>query len=306
MSGLAWGLYATVVFLALVAFRDQTRAALQKFKDMMGTWGKVVVWVAIATWVFQDAPTPGFILIATLMGAVLLGLPLFILIGAVVLVCFVFLSDGHAGHNELTLIIRKISELASKEVLLAIPFFIVSGELMTQGSLAQRLIDVARALFGWVPGGLAVAAVFGCVFFAAISGSSPVTVIAIGSIMVPALIKAGYPEKFSIGLLTSAGSLGILIPPSIPMIIYAIVVSSATPVDPTDLFLAGIGPGLFIGGMLAAYSIYTGYRLRIPTDDFSLPAIIRELKRGFWSLLLPVLFSVAFIPVFLPPRRRPR
>ncbi len=289
MTGLAWVLYAVVVFLALVAFRDQTRNLLLKVKSMMGTWGKVVLWIAIATWVFQDAPTPGFILVATLMGAVLLGLPLFILIGAVVLVCFVFLSEGLSGHQELTLIIRKISELASKEVLLAIPFFIVSGELMTQGSLAQRLIDVAKALFGWVPGGLAVAAVFGCVFFAAISGSSPVTVIAIGSIMVPALIKAGYPEKFSIGLLTSAGSLGILIPPSIPMIVYAIMVSASTPVDPTDLFLAGVGPGLFIGGMLAAYSIYTGYRLRIPTDDFSASAIFREFKRGFWSLLLPVI-----------------
>ena len=117
---------------------------LTKFQSMMGSWGKVLLWIGIATWVFQDAPTPGFILVATLMGAVLLGLPLFILIGAVVLVCFVFLSDGMSGHQELTLIIRKISELASKEVLLAIPFFIVSGELMTQGSLAQRLIDVAK------------------------------------------------------------------------------------------------------------------------------------------------------------------
>src|SRR5690606_33401163 len=133
--------------------------------------------------------------------------------------------------------------------LLAIPFFVVAGELMTQGSLARRLIEFMKAAFGWIPGGLPVSAVAGCVFFAAISGSSPVTVVPIGSIMVPALVKAKYPEGFTKGLLTSAGSLGILFPPSIPMIVYSIMVSSATPVDPAVLFIAGVMPGLFIGSM---------------------------------------------------------
>src|SRR5919108_745 len=102
------------------------------------------------------------------------------------------------------------------------------------------------ALFAVV---VALAAV-GCVFFAAISGSSPVTVIAIGSIMVPALARAGYPFAFAMGLLTTAGSLGILIPPSIPMIVYSIMVGTTTPMDPKDLFLGGVVPGLMIGFML--------------------------------------------------------
>ncbi|MFN7133844.1 MAG: TRAP transporter large permease subunit, partial [Myxococcales bacterium] len=179
--------------------------------------------------------------------------------------------------------------------------FVVAGELMTQGSLARRLIDVARAAFGFIPGGLAVAAVSGCVFFAAISGSSPVTVVAIGSIMVPALVKAKYPENFSIGLLTSAGSLGILIPPSIPMIVYSIMVGSTTPVDPTDLFIAGVVPGLFIGGMLAGYSMLVGKRLSIPTQPFSMKNLLEQSRRGFWSLLLPVIilggiYSGTFTP----------
>jgi C4-dicarboxylate transporter DctM subunit len=180
-------------------------------------------------------------------------------------------------------------ELAGKEVLLAIPFFVVAGEIMTQGSLARRLVEVMKATFSWMPGGLAVSAVAGCVFFAAISGSSPVTVVAIGSIMVPALIKAKYPDDFSIGLLTTAGSLGILIPPSIPMIVYSIMVSSTTPVDPTDLFLAGVVPGLFIGALLAGYSIFVGIKERIPREPFSFARWRRDVGRGLWSLLLPVI-----------------
>jgi C4-dicarboxylate transporter DctM subunit len=160
---------------------------------------------------------------------------------------------------------------------------------MTQGSLARRLIDFMKALAGWIPGGLAVAAVAACVFFAAISGSSPVTVVAIGSIMVPALVKAKYPEDFAIGLLTSAGSLGILIPPSIPMIVYSIMVSSAAPVDPTDLFIAGVGPGLFIGLMLAGYSVVQGYRFRVAREPFSGAQLWRATRQGFWSLLLPLI-----------------
>jgi len=140
-----------------------------------------------------------------------------------------------------------------------------------------------------LPGGLAVAGVAGCIFFAAISGSSPVTVIAIGSIMVPALIKMNYPERFSLGLFTTAGSLGILIPPSIPMIVYAIMVGATTPMDPIDLFLAGVVPGAFIGGMLALYSVFIGIRYKLATDPFDLPRILRECRRGFWSLMLPVI-----------------
>ena len=118
---------------------------------------------------------------------------------------------------------------------------------MTHGSIAKRLIAFAQALVGPLPGGLGVSAVFACAVFAAISGSSPATVIAIGSIMFPMLVKKGYSENFSLGLLSTSGSLGIIIPPSVPMIIYAVMVSNPSgPVgilSPTELFLGGVAPG---------------------------------------------------------------
>ncbi|SHO44125.1 TRAP transporter large permease [Desulfopila aestuarii] len=136
-------------------------------------------------------------------------------------------------------------------ILLAIPFFILAGNIMAQGSISRKLVNVMQLVVGRVPGGMAISSVLACVFFAAISGSSPATVIAIGSIMIPALIKHGHDEDFSIGLLTSAGSMGILIPPSIPMVLYALVMN----VSVGKMFMAGFMPGLLIGGLLIVYSV---------------------------------------------------
>jgi C4-dicarboxylate transporter DctM subunit len=248
----------------------------------------LVVWVALLVGIFALTSKTTFLVFGAIAAALLLGQPLFVLMGALGTLLLATVS-GLGTLSDLTVVVRKLLELASKEVLLAIPFFVVAGELMTQGSLARRLVDVMKATFSWMPGGLAVSAVAGCVFFAAISGSSPVTVVAIGSIMVPALLKAKYPDGFSIGLLTTAGSLGILIPPSIPMIVYSIMVSSTTPVDPTDLFLAGIVPGLFIGALLAGYSIVIGAKHKIPREPFSFATWKAEMARGFWSLMLPLI-----------------
>lgn len=250
------------------------------------------IWLVIVLGLFIVTESTTFIFLSVVLICLLLGMPLFLILGTVSMIGLVMIADGNdwpSIYRELSTVVDKILELASKEVLLAIPFFVVAGEVMTQGSLARRLIEVAKALFGWMPGGLAVAGVAGCIFFAAISGSSPVTVIAIGSIMVPALVKLNYPGRFSIGLFTTAGSLGILIPPSIPMIVYSIMVGATTPMDPIDLFLAGVVPGAFIGGMLALYSVYIGVRYKLETDRFDLIRIVRECQRGFWSLMLPVI-----------------
>ena len=250
------------------------------------------IWLVIVLGLFLVTEATTFIFLSVVLICLLLGMPLFLVMGTVSMIGLVMIADGSdwpSVYLELSTVVDKILELASKEVLLAIPFFVVAGEIMTQGSLARRLIEVAKALFGWMPGGLAVAGVVGCIFFAAISGSSPVTVIAIGSIMVPALVKMNYPERFSLGLFTTAGSLGILIPPSIPMIVYSIMVGATTPMDPIDLFLAGVVPGAFIGGMLALYSVYIGVRYKLETDEFDLLRILRECQRGFWSLMLPVI-----------------
>lgn len=248
----------------------------------------MAVWLILCVGAFALTSKTTFLVLGTIFGALLLGQPLFVLMGTLGILLLAQVS-GMATLDDLTVVPRKLLELASKEVLLAIPFFVVAGELMTQGSLARRLIDVMQAFFGFLPGGLAVAGVAGCVFFAAISGSSPVTVVAIGSIMVPALVKQRYPDGFSIGLMTTAGSLGILIPPSIPMIVYAIMVSSTTPIDPRDLFIAGVVPGLFIGALLALYAGAMGLKNKVPTTPFSWPAARLALRRGIWSLLLPVI-----------------
>jgi C4-dicarboxylate transporter DctM subunit len=272
--GWTWLLFLVVVALAAAAYRNRSVG--------------LTVWLTIGTALFLWTGNTAFMVLGIILSCLLLGQPLYVLMGTLSLACFYFIT-GYKEVAELDVMVRLILELASKEVLLAIPFFVVAGEIMTQGSLAQRLIDVARAVFGWAPGGLAVAAVAGCVFFAAISGSSPVTVIAIGSIMVPALVRAGYPFSFSIGLLTTAGSLGILIPPSIPMIVYSIMVGTSTPMDPKDLFLGGVIPGLMIASMLSAWCVWTGYKHRLEREPFSFGNIGREVTRGFWSLMLPVI-----------------
>src|SRR5688572_16240611 len=260
--------------LAIAAYRNRKRGLL--------------IWLAIIVGLFAFTGKVAWLVLGAIIGCLLLGQPLFVLMGLVSTLLLIEVS-GFTSLDMLTIIPRKLLELASKEVLLAIPFFVVAGEIMTQGTLARRLVDFMRAMFGWIPGGLAVSGVLGCVFFAAISGSSPVTVVAIGSIMVPALVKAKYPDGFSIGLLTTAGSLGILIPPSIPMIVYSIMVSASTPVDPIDLFKAGILPGLFIGLLLALYSVSQGVRLKIPTEPFSAERAKHAFKEGIWSLFLPVI-----------------
>jgi C4-dicarboxylate transporter, DctM subunit len=271
---ITWALFAFTLALAVGAYRKRRTG--------------LVVWLALLGGAFFFTGKTAFLVLGLISTALLLGQPLFVLMGGLGIALLATVS-GMSSLNEQVLVVRQLLGLAGKEVLLAIPFFVVAGELMTQGSLARRLIEFMKAAFGWIPGGLAVSAVAGCVFFAAISGSSPVTVVAIGSIMVPALVKAKYPEDFSIGLLTTAGSLGILIPPSIPMIVYSIMVSSATPVDPTDLFIAGVVPGLFIGALLAIYAVTQGIRFKIPREPFSRARLWDATRQGFWSLLLPVI-----------------
>lgn len=258
----------------------------------------------------------GWIILVGAILLVLIGSPLFLSIGLASLACVTLIQEISAFN-----IAKDMYEAVKKEELLAIPFFVLAGNLMTEGTIAQRLVGVARAVMGRTPGGLGLASIAACVIFAAISGSSPVTVIAVGSIMFPMLVKERYPENYSLGVLTSAGSLGIIIPPSVPMIIYAIMVSQTLTsvgkeyiipetgllpggldptqvlqVSPTKLFVAGVLPGLFIAGMLALYTLYQTRPTR-KDIDIVIPEIEggywenlgREIKRSFLSIMLPVL-----------------
>ena len=227
----------------------------------------------------------GLIMFGAIVSLLLLSSPLFLLIGFSTALGYVLFDDASWMEVAFGESMRKLTD---KPPLLAVPFFVLSGAVMSRGAIADRLVNVARAVFAGMPGGLGIATVIACMFFAAISGSSPVTVITIGGVMYPALVKAGYTERFSTGLVTSAGTLGILIPPSIPMIVYAIFASGTQVIQVEDLFLAGVGPGLLIGVLLSIYCFGVGWRQgeRFKQSDDS----IRErFIEGFWSLMLPVL-----------------
>ncbi len=191
-------------------------------------------------------------------------------------------------HSSTSLMVlpQQFFNALDNSILLSIPFFILAGAVMTEGAIARRLIAVINALVGSYPGGLAVATTLACLFFAAISGSSPATVVAIGSVMIPALVKSGYDERFSIGLATSAGSLGIVIPPSIPMILYCLVMNTSV----AKLFMAGFLPGFLIGGTFIAYTLVLAYRNQWSFGEKATwGETLRALRDGIWAIMLPVI-----------------
>jgi C4-dicarboxylate transporter DctM subunit len=223
----------------------------------------------------------------TLLVLLALGVPLFVVIGAVAALAFA-LHAGHSGIDGLQVLIVKMTSLTTKNVFLAIPFFVISGAIMSAGSIARRLVAVAEALVGGVRGGLAIAALIASVIFAALSGSSPVTLIAIGGIMFPAMIRAGYREPFALGYVTTAGSLGCLVPPSIPMLVYAISVTGTSAVDVRELFLAGLGAAVTVAALLALYAVVRAGPVAAGTA-FSWARLRAALREGAWALALPLL-----------------
>ncbi|OGA97274.1 MAG: C4-dicarboxylate ABC transporter permease [Burkholderiales bacterium RIFCSPHIGHO2_12_FULL_69_20] len=202
---------------------------------------------------------------------------LVILLAAVAVVHIVW------GKGQLDYIIEDMWISLDKELILSIPMFILCGGVMTKGSTARRLIGVAAALTGHLPGGLAVACVLSCGVFAAISGSSIVTMLAIGTVMLPAMTGAGYPNRFALGAIMAGGTLGIIIPPSIPLILYGLVTETSI----TDLFVAGIGPGLLLLGAFAVYSMWVNRKL--PRQRFDGHRLRVAMREGIWALLMPVI-----------------
>ena len=229
----------------------------------------------------------GFALTALILAGALLGAPLFVLIGIATIACFALFS-GFREVEQLSVIMEAIRSLVDTPLLIAIPLFIMSGAVMSKGEISKRLIDFSQALVGWIPGGMAMSSVIACMLFAAISGSSPATVVAIGSMMGPALITAGYSDKFSHGLVTASGSLGILIPPSIPMIIYPIVNQHAS-IEVERLFAAGFGPGLVMGSILIGFSFYHGIVDKVDTQSFAFKRLVGATRDGFWALMFPII-----------------
>lgn len=240
-------------------------------------------------------------LFLVMAGLALLGSRLFVIVGVATALCFLLFTGDTEPVTQLDRIVTKMESLTTKNVFLSIPFFVASGSIMTRGGIARRLTDLARALVGAAPGGLAVASVVACIVFAAISGSSPVTLVAVGAVMYPALIDAGYPKRFSIGLITSAGSLGCMIPPAIAMLVYAISVQGSAAVDPADLFFAGLLPAMFIAGLLALYAVFIGFQVPGSREPFDGARLWGALKGAGWSLTLPfIVLGGIYGGVFTP------
>jgi len=228
-----------------------------------------------------------FIVLAILL---LVGVPIAICLGlsaGIYLLLFFHIPEWTTTTNVLSGILpNKFSATMEHFTLMAIPFFILSSNFLSTGGVAQRIVRFANALVGWMAGGLAMAGIMACILFAAVSGSSPATVVAIGSIMIPGMIEANYSKRFAVGSIATAGSLGILIPPSIVMIVYAV----ATEQSVGKMFIAGIVPGLMLGAMLLFVTWVTATRKGMPKQPVpSLMEVWKSFLGAFWGLLLIVM-----------------
>lgn len=209
----------------------------------------------------------------------LLGSPLFIVIAAVALLSF------YSVDIDLSVIFVEMSRLSNTPLLLALPLFIFAGTLLSESGTPQRLLKLSHLLLGWLPGGLAVVSLLVCAIFTAFTGASGVTIFALGGLLFPALVKDRFSEKFSLGLITTSGSLGLLFPPSLPLILYGVI--SETRID--HLFLAGILPGLFMLGFLVAYSMYRSPTTTTKKTKITGREIADGLREAIWELPLPVI-----------------
>lgn len=222
-----------------------------------------------------------------MMSLLLFGLIVLLLALRQNLIAILFFSAAYIhmvyGDGQIQYLLEDMWNAVNKEVFLSIPLFMLVGSVMTKGSIAARLVDVMRRATCALPGGLGAASILSCAFFAAISGSSMVTLLAVGSILYPALLNEGYDKKYALGAITSAGTLGVIIPPSIPLIVYGIITDTSI----TDLFLAGLIPGLMLTAVLLTYSLIRNRHL--PKTKFDARAFFAAIRDGIWSLLMPVI-----------------
>jgi len=229
-----------------------------------------------------------FFLVMLLIALVLSGLPIFAGIMAAAMIGL------HQSGVDFSAIAIEIFRLANAPVLLAIPLFTFAGYLLSEGQTSARLVRFSRSIFGWVPGGLGVVALVTCSFFTAITGATGVTIIALGGLLFPALISEKYREEFSLGLMTTSGSLGLHFPPSLPIILYGFVSGASI----EKLFLAGLIPGILMVGILCLFSVYMGKRWKLERPAFSFSEFLGSLKQAAWELPIPFLIVAAIYSGF--------
>ena len=223
---------------------------------------------------------PGLLIV---FAAAVLGAPIFAILGGAAVL--LFMSDG---VTPATVLIETYS-LSVSPTLPAIPLFTLAGFILAEGQASSRLLRVFRAWFGWIPGGTAVVCAVLCTFFTAFTGGSGVTILAVGGVLFPALLKEGYRDRFSLGLLTTSGSLGLLLPPSLPLILYAVV--AQIPIE--NLFIGGILPGILLTSMIAAWGVREGMKSGTPTHPFAVGEGLASLWAAKWELAMPFVVIIS-------------
>ena len=218
------------------------------------------------------------LLIIAILLLILFGAPIFAVISGLAL--FLLFSS----QIDSSAMIIEMYRIATTPILVAIPLFTFAGYLLSESGAPKRLIRLSDAILGWLPGGLSIIALFACAIFTALTGATGLTIIALGGILFPAMVQGRYPERFSLGLLTTSGTLGLLFPPSLPLIVYAIVAK----VGIDQLFLAGILPGVLLVVLLSAFSVQKAIFSEIPRTKFNLSEVFKALREMIWELPLPV------------------
>jgi C4-dicarboxylate transporter, DctM subunit len=284
------------VAFALIAARLVWRAGVGTSIEPHRPSSPAAVWVdralaasgVVAGLLFITTPSileghslwPGLVVIAA---AAIAGTPLFAILGGTA--AFLFMREG---VTPATILIETYS-LSVSPTLPAIPLFTLAGFLLAEGHASERLLRVFRAFFGWIPGGTAVVCAVLCSFFTVFTGGSGVTILALGGVLFPALLRDGYRERFALGLLTASGSLGLLLPPALPLILYAVV--AQIPIE--DIFIGGILPGILLTSMVAAWGVREGIVSNAGRYPFRAREALRSLWVAKWELAMPALVLVA-------------
>ncbi len=230
-----------------------------------------------------------YLLIAILILLALLGAPLFTVIIAGAMMGF------YASDIDLSVMAIELYRIADTPILLALPLFTFAGYILGESNTSARLVRLTRAFFGWMPGGLAIVAFIVCALFTAFTGASGVTIVAMGALLYPALKQAGYKDRFSLGLVTTSGSLGLLLPPSLPLILYGVIaqqMSQGQDISIEKLFIAGILPALLMILLLSLWSIWANRKHPIPLTPFSVKNALSAIRESIWEIPLPIFVFV--------------
>ena len=276
------------VTLALMALRFAMAASTTSW------WPRVVALATIGAalalgLVPAQGPHLAWPLALVVLAAVLLGAPVFVAMGGLALL--LFFKDG----TPVAAVSAEVYRLIASPTLPAIPLLTACGYILAESGASTRLVRLFRALFGAIPGGIPVMVAAVCALFTTFTGGSGLTIIALGGLVYPILRKDGYPEGFSLGLVTASGSLGLLFPPSLPVILYSVVTSARDLSVPADaLYLAGVVPGLLLVGLVAGYGVYMGRKLGTARQGFSAREVARSAWEAKWELGLPLFIIVLF------------